>query len=69
MQATVMRFDPHQQSGDVVLDDGTQIPFGQEAFAASGLRLLRPGQRVRLVMHDDTLVWLTIVTLAEPPVS
>ena len=48
MQATVREFDPASGSGSVFLDDGTVCPFGTEVFAASGLRLLRRGQRVTI---------------------
>jgi hypothetical protein len=48
MQATVRSFDPAAGSGSVFLDDGTVIGFGPAAFAGSGLRLLRPGQRVAI---------------------
>ena len=48
MQATVRSFDPATRSGSVFLDDGTVTAFGPAAFAGSGLRLLRPGQRVAI---------------------
>jgi hypothetical protein len=48
MQATVRAFDPASGSGNVFLDDGTTAEFGPEVFAASGLRLLRRGQRVAI---------------------
>ena len=48
MQATVRGFDPVTGSGSVFLDDGTVAGFGPAAFAGSGLRLLRPGQRVAI---------------------
>jgi hypothetical protein len=48
MQATVREFDAASGSGSVFLDDGTRCPFGPEVFAASGLRLLRRGQRVAI---------------------
>ncbi len=46
MQGTVATFDPESQSGTLLLDDGTELAFPAEAFRASGLRLLRLGQRV-----------------------
>ncbi|MEV0648389.1 cold-shock protein [Phytomonospora sp. NPDC050363] len=49
MQGTVATFDPQTRTGTVYLDDGTQLGYDAEAFTASGLRLLRLGQRVRLV--------------------
>jgi hypothetical protein len=48
MQATVRSFDTADGSGSVFLDDGTVSGFGPEVFAASGLRLLRRGQRVAI---------------------
>jgi len=48
MQATVSFFDPETWTGVVLLDDGVEVPFPADAIAGSGLRLLRPGQRVRL---------------------
>ncbi|ARP72523.1 hypothetical protein LK07_25285 [Streptomyces pluripotens] len=48
MQATAYTFDPDTHSGQVLLDDGTPVPFGTAAFDKGGLRLLRPGQRVRI---------------------
>ncbi|GAA2457659.1 hypothetical protein [Streptomyces macrosporus] len=48
MQATAYTYDPATRSGSVLLDDGTPLPFDAAAFDAGGLRLLRPGQRVRI---------------------
>jgi cold shock CspA family protein len=53
MQGTVATFDEQTGAGTVLLDDGTEVTFAGEAFAASGLRLLRLGQRVRLD-HDES---------------
>lgn len=65
-QGTVWRFDALQRTGSVVLDDGRILVFDAEVFAASGLRLLRPGQRVRLETTADRVVSMTILTL-DPP--
>jgi 2-phospho-L-lactate/phosphoenolpyruvate guanylyltransferase len=67
MQGTVRRFDPATGSGSVLLDDGTELPYDDAAFAASGLRLLRLGQRVRIRVDDDgsRIVHLTLVTLPD----
>lgn len=46
MQGTVATFDEHTHEGSLLLDDGTPLTFPAAAFAASGLRLLRLGQRV-----------------------
>lgn len=61
------RFDPETRGGDVLLDDGSVREFDSAAFDASGLRLLRLGQRVRL-RTDDTgrITFLTIATLRDP---
>lgn len=48
MQATVASFDPATFSGTVLLDDGVQLEYDAPALAGTGLRLLRPGQRVRI---------------------
>ncbi|MGO4756581.1 hypothetical protein AB4212_49635 [Streptomyces sp. 2MCAF27] len=51
MQATAYTYDPETRAGSVLLDDGTPLPFDAAAFDAGGLRLLRPGQRVRIEME------------------
>ena len=67
MQATVRSFDPRTRTGDVLLDDGTPLTFPARAFDASGLRMLRLGQRVRLRLDAEGAVeFLTIATLADP---
>ena len=53
MQGTIATFDPDTRSGTLLLDDGSELAFGSEAFDRSGLRLLRLGQRVT-VEPDDT---------------
>jgi 2-phospho-L-lactate guanylyltransferase len=49
VQGTVATYDADHRDGTVLLDDGTEIAFDAAAFAASGLRLLRFGQRLRIV--------------------
>jgi cold shock CspA family protein len=56
MQGTVATFDPDTRSGTLLLDDGTRLPFGAEAFDRSGLRLLRLGQRLSIETVDDQTV-------------
>jgi 2-phospho-L-lactate/phosphoenolpyruvate guanylyltransferase len=64
MQGTVATFDPQTRSGTVLLDDGSPVTFSSQAFAASGLRLLRLGQRVRLDRDESgVVVRLTLPTL------
>ncbi len=63
MQGTVATFDPAERTGTVLLDDGTEVTFSASAFAASGLRLLRLGQRVRLDQRDGAVVALSLITM------
>lgn len=64
MQATSYTYDPETRSGSVLLDDGTPMPFGADAFDAGGLRLLRVGQRVRIeVEGEGEERRITLVTL------
>jgi 2-phospho-L-lactate guanylyltransferase len=65
MQATVATFDETSHAGTVLLDDGTRLEFSGAAFAASGLRLLRLGQRVHLERAPDGAV--TAVALITMP--
>lgn len=53
MQATAYTFDPATRTGSVLLDDGTPMDFGAAAFDSGGLRLLRPGQRVRIEVTGE----------------
>ena len=48
MQGTVATYDPRSRAGTLLLDDGSELPFGADAFQRSGLRLLRLGQRVAI---------------------
>lgn len=68
MQATVSRYDDSTRSGAVLLDDGVELPFAADALDGTGLRLLRPGQRVRLSVDTSverpTITHLQILTLA-----
>ncbi|MGW7544154.1 hypothetical protein ACWGKQ_24090 [Streptomyces sp. NPDC054770] len=64
MQATAYTYDPETHSGQVLLDDGTPVPFDGAAFEAGGLRLLRPGQRVRIEAEGEGEGFrVTLVTL------
>jgi len=53
MQATAYTYDPDTRTGQVLLDDGTPVPFDAPAFDKGGLRLLRPGQRVRIEVEGE----------------
>ncbi|WP_425829102.1 hypothetical protein [Streptomyces fractus] len=67
MQATAYTYDSETRAGSVLLDDGTPVPFDAAAFDAGGLRLLRPGQRVRIEVQDTEgaadALQITLVTL------
>ncbi|WP_215449173.1 MULTISPECIES: hypothetical protein [unclassified Streptomyces] len=64
MQATAYTYDPATRSGQVLLDDGTPLPFDAPAFDAGALRLLRPGQRVRIETEGEAdSLRITLITL------
>lgn len=63
MQATAYTFESETRSGSVLLDDGTPVDFDAAAFDAGGLRLLRPGQRVRIERAGGNSGNITLVTL------
>ncbi|HWU10480.1 MAG TPA: hypothetical protein VN520_29655 [Streptomyces sp.] len=64
MQATSFTYDSETRTGSVLLDDGTPVDFDAAAFDAGGLRLLRPGQRVRIETEGGgAALRITLVTL------
>ena len=68
MQATVRSYDAGTRSGTVFTDDGGVLSFGAAALAGSGLRLLRPGQRVQFRADGDPpqITALTLLTFPLP---
>jgi cold shock CspA family protein len=70
MQASVHRYEEDNGSGSVLLDDGREIPFDCAVMDASGLRLLRPGQRVSIEMSASqpalTRLWIVGIGDGEP---
>ncbi|TYB43291.1 hypothetical protein [Actinomadura chibensis] len=66
MQATVKAFDADTRSGSVLLDDGTELPFDADAFAAGGLLRLRFGQRVNLAVDGGRIAAVTLSTFPLP---
>jgi 2-phospho-L-lactate guanylyltransferase len=62
VQASIHTFDDDTGGGSALLDDGRTVDFGPEALADSGLRFLRPGQRVSLDVDEEarraTRVWI-----------
>ena len=64
----MQRWDETTRTGSVLLDDGVELPYDAAAFEAGGLRLARPGQRVRVAL-DETgrrVVALTLATFDLP---
>jgi cold shock CspA family protein len=61
MQGTIATFDTQTRSGTLLLDDGTPLVFGAEAFQRSGLRLLRLGQRVTVESDAAGGVWRVLI--------
>lgn len=59
MAATVKSWDPHQ-GGSAFLDDGSVVRFSNECLRGRAFRLLRPGQRVRLLLCEATVVGVTL---------
>lgn len=54
-------------SGTALLDDGRSVRFSADVFDRSGLRHLRPGQRVSIVLsgEPDTISRLWIVGIGD----
>jgi cold shock CspA family protein len=63
MQGTVATFDPDTRGGTVLLDNGFRLSFTGNAFARSGLRMLRLGQRVKLRVVDGTVIALAHIAM------
>lgn len=60
-------FDPESGAGSVVTDQGDVVTFPGAAFERSGLRLLRPGQRVSV--SQDAAGGVVLVTIVGFPPS
>ena len=65
-QGTVATFAAETSSGTVLLDDGTELTFDGAAFAVSGLRMLRFGQRVNLRVVDGRVAAITHISFPLP---
>lgn len=65
-EATVRSYDPATRGTTVLLDDGRRVEVPGEAVSPV-LRLLRPGQRVRLRREGGAVVALTHPALPLPP--
>ncbi len=60
LQATVATYDEALGRGLVLGDDGTEWSFGLGVVDA-GVRLLRPGQRVRVAFVEGHIVGVTLM--------
>ena len=65
MQASVHTYDDKSGSGSVLLDDGLEVHFDGIVMDASGLRLVRPGQRVSIEMSGSSVTRLWIVGIGD----
>jgi 2-phospho-L-lactate guanylyltransferase len=63
VQGTVATFDAPTRVCTVLLDDGTRVAVPAAAFDASGLRMLRLGQRIRLDHDGDRIVRIALITM------
>jgi 2-phospho-L-lactate guanylyltransferase len=63
VQATVHRFDAESGGGELITDQGLLLPLEPAVFAASGLRLLRAGQRLSVELDDDRVVAVRLGTI------
>jgi 2-phospho-L-lactate guanylyltransferase len=53
MQGSVHSFDETTGAGSALLDDGREVTFTSEVFAASALRHLRVGQRLSFDLSGE----------------
>ncbi|NHC44667.1 hypothetical protein G9H72_05270 [Motilibacter sp. K478] len=62
-------YDRGSGSGAVLRDDGSRVAFDRTALERAGVRLLREGQRVRMLVDGSgkQVLALTAVTLPLPP--
>jgi cold shock CspA family protein len=64
VQATVYRYDPESGDGSVLTDEGVVLPFEAAALRLSGLRHLRPGQRLSVEQTETgRITALTLGTI------
>lgn len=61
MQGTVYRFDDDTGDGSLLLDDGQELLFSGAEVDESGLRHLRPGQRLTIEVDGGVVVRLRIL--------
>jgi len=60
----VYRYQPESGSGSVLTDEGVVLPFQVDALRLSGLRHLRPGQRLTVELTETgEVAGLTLGTI------
>jgi len=64
VQATVLTYDATTREGTVVTDDGVRLAMPATSLERSGLRHLRPGQRVTCAREGDTVTDVHIVGIS-----
>lgn len=64
VQATVLTYDATTRQGTVVTDDGVRLSMPSQSLQGSGLRHLRPGQRVTCVRDGDAVTDVRIVGIS-----
>lgn len=62
-QGTIKSYDPATRTASLLDDALVEHPVDAEAVAASGLMLLRMGQRVRYELDGDRVTHVDIVSL------
>jgi len=65
MQASVHTFDEATGAGSALLDDGREVSFDAEVFAASALRHLRVGQRLSVDLDGTRVQRLWMVGIGD----
>lgn len=68
MQASVHSHDVETGTGTALTDDGRLVSYDSDVFAASSLRLARPGQRVSIELDGErvTRLWIVGVGPGQP---
>jgi cold shock CspA family protein len=52
-QGTIRHYDDEARSGDLLMDDRTEVHIDPTSVEGSGLRYLRIGQRVKFEVADE----------------
>lgn len=52
-QGTIRHFDQRTRSGDLLMDDRTEVSIDLASVEGSGLRYLRIGQRVKFDLAEE----------------